>query len=98
MSTQPGADRIERAAFGFMASKVLFTAIECGLLTELVNGPSDAEHVGVIKRAFTGASPESGFLARLRMTTCLKFRGCAPAYRREVRQFREEESSQLLPT
>lgn len=38
MSTQPGADRIEQVAFGFMASKVLFSAIHFGVFTELAKG------------------------------------------------------------
>ena len=42
MSTIPNADRIEQVAFGFMASKVLFSAIEFGLFTELAKGPVDA--------------------------------------------------------
>jgi hypothetical protein len=42
MSTHPSADRIEQVAFGFMASKVLFSAIEFGLFTELAKGPLDA--------------------------------------------------------
>lgn len=45
MNTTPSADRIERVAFGFMASKVLFTAIELGLFTELAKGPLDAEQI-----------------------------------------------------
>src|SRR5579863_4132809 len=45
MSTLPNADRIEQVAFGFMASKVLFSAIELGLFTELAKGPLDAEEV-----------------------------------------------------
>jgi 2-hydroxy-4-(methylsulfanyl)butanoate S-methyltransferase len=39
MTTPPSADRIEQVAFGFMASKVLFSAIEFGLFTELAKGP-----------------------------------------------------------
>jgi hypothetical protein len=35
MSTPPSADRVEQVSFGFMASKVLFSAIEFGLFTEL---------------------------------------------------------------
>src|SRR5689334_1199944 len=35
MSAHPTADRIEQVAFGFMASKVLFSAIEFGLFSEL---------------------------------------------------------------
>ena len=39
MSTQASADRIEQVAFGFMASKVLFGAIEFGVFTELAKQP-----------------------------------------------------------
>jgi hypothetical protein len=45
MNTPPSADRIEQVAFGFMASKVLFTAIEFGLFTELAKGPLDANQI-----------------------------------------------------
>jgi O-methyltransferase domain/Dimerisation domain len=45
MSTPPSADRIEQVAIGFMASKVLFSAIEFGLFTELAKGPLDAEAI-----------------------------------------------------
>jgi hypothetical protein len=45
MSTQPGADRIEQVAFGFMASKVLFSAIEFGLFSELAKESLDAEDI-----------------------------------------------------
>jgi hypothetical protein len=45
MSTPPGADRIEQVAFGFMASKVLFSAIELGLFSELAKGPFDAGEI-----------------------------------------------------
>jgi O-methyltransferase domain/Dimerisation domain len=45
MNTQPSADRIEQVAFGFMAAKVLFSALELGLFTELAKGPLDAEQV-----------------------------------------------------
>jgi SAM-dependent methyltransferase len=45
VSTQPSADRIEQVAFGFMASKVLFGAIEFGVFTELAKGPLNAEDV-----------------------------------------------------
>jgi hypothetical protein len=38
MKTPPSADRIGQVAFGFMASKVLFSAIEFGLFTELAKG------------------------------------------------------------
>ena len=43
MSTQAGADRIEQVAFGFMASKVLFGAIEFGVFTELAKQPLDGQ-------------------------------------------------------
>ena len=39
MDIPPKADRIEQVAFGFMASKVLFCAIEFGVFTELAKGP-----------------------------------------------------------
>ena len=39
MNTPPKPDRIQRLSFGFMASKVLFSAIEFGLFTELAEGP-----------------------------------------------------------
>ena len=45
MSQVPSADRIEQVAFGFMASKVLFSAIEFGLFTELAKGPLDADEI-----------------------------------------------------
>src|SRR5579863_7183403 len=45
MTTTPGADRIEQVAFGFMASKVLFSAIEFDLFTELAKGPLDVEAI-----------------------------------------------------
>jgi O-methyltransferase/methyltransferase family protein len=45
MSVQPSADRIEQVAFGFMASKVLFSAIEFGLFTELARRPLDANEI-----------------------------------------------------
>jgi hypothetical protein len=45
MSAQPSADRIEQVAFGFMASKVLFSAIEFGLFTELAKGPLSAAEI-----------------------------------------------------
>ncbi len=45
MSTQPSADQIEQVAFGFMASKVLFSAIEFGLFTELAKGPLEAPEI-----------------------------------------------------
>src|SRR5215472_7426849 len=47
MTAQPSADRIEHVAFGFMASKVLFSAIEFGLFTELAKGPLE---IGEIQR------------------------------------------------
>jgi hypothetical protein len=45
MSTPPSADRIEQVAFGFMASKVLFSAIEFGLFTELAKESLDAAEI-----------------------------------------------------
>jgi hypothetical protein len=45
MDIPPGADRIEQVAFGFMASKVLFSAIDLGLFTQLAKGPLDAEEL-----------------------------------------------------
>jgi hypothetical protein len=45
MGILPKADRIEQVAFGFMASKVLFCAIEFGLFTELAKEPLRAEEV-----------------------------------------------------
>ena len=55
MSAQPSADRIEQVAFGFMASKVLFSALELGLFTELAKGPSDVEQI----RKHFGLHPRS---------------------------------------
>lgn len=43
MSTQPSAGRIEQVAFGFMASKVLFGAIEFGVFSELAKQPLDGQ-------------------------------------------------------
>lgn len=45
MSTPPTADKIEQVAFGFMASKVLFSAIEFGLFTELAKRPLGANEI-----------------------------------------------------
>jgi len=45
MNTPPTADRIEQVAFGFMASKVLFSAIDFELFTTLAKGPLDAEEL-----------------------------------------------------
>ena len=45
MSTPPGAEGIEQVAFGFMASKVLFSAIDLGLFTELAKRPLDANEI-----------------------------------------------------
>jgi O-methyltransferase domain/Dimerisation domain len=45
MGILPKADRIEQVAFGFMASKVLFCAIEFGVFTELAKGPLRAEEI-----------------------------------------------------
>ena len=55
MSAHPTADRIEQVAFGFMASKVLFSAIEFGLFSELAKGPLDAEAL----KARLGLHPRS---------------------------------------
>jgi hypothetical protein len=41
----PGADRIEQVAVGFMASKVLFSAIDFKLFTQLAEGPLDADEL-----------------------------------------------------
>jgi len=43
MNTLPSADRIEQVAFGFMASKVLFGAIEFGVFTELAKQPLEGQ-------------------------------------------------------
>jgi hypothetical protein len=43
--TTPKTDRIEQVTFGFMASKVLFSAIEFGLFTELAKGPLEAGEI-----------------------------------------------------
>jgi len=45
MSTPPSAEGIEQVAFGFMASKVLFSAIDLGLFTELAKRPLDANEI-----------------------------------------------------
>jgi O-methyltransferase domain/Dimerisation domain len=45
MSMEPAADRIEQVAVGFMASKVLFSALEFGLFTELAKGPLNSEQI-----------------------------------------------------
>jgi O-methyltransferase domain/Dimerisation domain len=45
MNTSPKPDQIQRLSFGFMASKVLFSAIEFGLFTELAKGPLGAEEI-----------------------------------------------------
>jgi hypothetical protein len=55
MSAHPTADRIEQVAFGFMASKVLFSAIEFGLFSELAKGPLDTEAL----KARLGLHPRS---------------------------------------
>jgi hypothetical protein len=55
MTAHPTADRIEQVAFGFMASKVLFSAIEFGLFSELAKGPLDAEAL----KARLGLHPRS---------------------------------------
>jgi methyltransferase family protein len=43
MIKPPSADRIEQVALGFMASKVLFGAIEFGVFTELAKQPLDGQ-------------------------------------------------------
>ena len=55
MGIPPGADRIEQVAFGFMASKVLFSAIDFELFTQLAKGPLDAEEL----RGRLGLHPRS---------------------------------------
>jgi hypothetical protein len=45
MTTRPSADRIQNLSFGFMASKVLFSAIEFGLFTELAKESMDAAEI-----------------------------------------------------
>jgi O-methyltransferase domain/Dimerisation domain len=45
MGIPPRADRIEQVAFGFMMSKVLFSALEFGLFTELAKGALDADEL-----------------------------------------------------
>jgi Dimerisation domain len=45
MNTPPKPDQIQRLSFGFMASKVLFSAIEFALFTELAKGPLGAEEI-----------------------------------------------------
>ena len=45
MNAEPSADRIEEVAFGFMAAKVLFGALELGLFTELAKGPLNADEI-----------------------------------------------------
>src|SRR5882757_9007427 len=45
MNIPPNLDRIEQVAFGFMASKVLFSAIEFGLFTELTKKPLHASEI-----------------------------------------------------
>jgi O-methyltransferase domain/Dimerisation domain len=45
MSTPPSADQNEELAFGFMASKVLFSAIEFGIFAELSKGPLKAGEI-----------------------------------------------------
>ena len=45
MGIPPKPDRIEQVAFGFMASKVLFCAIDFGVFTELAQGPLRAEEI-----------------------------------------------------
>jgi hypothetical protein len=55
MSAHPTADRIEQVAFGFMASKVIFSAIKFGLFSELAKGPLDVQAL----KARLGLHPRS---------------------------------------
>jgi methyltransferase family protein len=71
MSTQPSVDRIEEVAFGFMASEVLFSAIEFGVFTELAKQPLErqllTERLGLHARSardFLDALVELGMLER----------------------------------
>lgn len=45
MASPPSAVKIEQVAFGFMASKVLFSAIDFGLFTQLAKAPLHAEEL-----------------------------------------------------
>jgi O-methyltransferase/methyltransferase family protein len=45
MNIPPNSDRIAQVSFGFMASKVLFSAIEFGLFTELAKKSLDAPEI-----------------------------------------------------
>src|SRR5215472_7748205 len=45
MNTPAKPDQIQRLSFGFMASKVLFSAIEFGLFSELAKGPLEAGEI-----------------------------------------------------
>jgi hypothetical protein len=73
MSTSPSADRIEQLAFGFMASKVLFSAIEFGLFTELAKGPLNAGEIQ--KRCRLHQRGVSDFLDALVALQMLERRG-----------------------
>src|SRR5258708_29223720 len=75
MNTPPSADRIEQVAFGFMASKVLFSAIEFGLFTEAAKAPLNAaaiqRRLGLHPRGardFLDALVALGFLERQAVT------------------------------
>jgi O-methyltransferase domain/Dimerisation domain len=46
MNSRPSADRIDHVALAFVGSKVLLTAIELGLFTELARGPMGASEIG----------------------------------------------------
>jgi SAM-dependent methyltransferase len=77
MNTLPSADRIEQVGFGFMASKVLFSAIEFGLFTELAKGPLELEEIlrrlGLHPRSardFLDALVALGMLERQGKTYC----------------------------
>jgi len=73
MSTPPSADRIEQVAFGFMASKVLFSAIELGLFTELAKESMDA--VEIQKRCGLHPRGVRDFLDTLAAVGMLERRG-----------------------
>src|SRR5580704_6467136 len=71
MSIQPSMDHIMQAAFGFWPAKVLLSAIEMGVFTELGKGPEDFEklrgRLGVHPRSardFLDALVAMGFLDR----------------------------------
>jgi O-methyltransferase domain/Dimerisation domain len=45
MDPSPSVEQIDQLAFGFLTSKVLLSAIELGLFTELAKGPLNAEQL-----------------------------------------------------